>query len=64
MAYKQPRVPEYRGNDGAYLKALILFLKDFTMEAWTANNRRAGEIRRLGESIEELKAQMNGGEEG
>lgn len=64
MAYKQPRVPEYRGNDGAYLKTLILFLKDFTMEAWTANNRRAGEIRRLRESIEELKAQMSGGEEG
>jgi len=36
--FKQPRVPEYRENDGAsrYLRALTLFLKDFCQEAWTA----------------------------
>ena len=43
---KQPRVPEYRESEGvkAYIKPLILFLKDFTMAAWTANNQRKKEI--------------------
>ena len=43
---KQPRVPEYRESEGvkAYIKPLILFLKDFTMAAWTANNQRRKEI--------------------
>ena len=37
MAFKQPRVPEYRESEGVsrYIKPLILFLKDFTMSAWT-----------------------------
>jgi len=48
---KQPRVPEYREADGVqvYIKALILFLKDFSMAAWTANNRRRKEIAALEE---------------
>ena len=46
---KQPKVPEYRENEGvkAYIKPLILFLKDFTMAAWTANNQRRKEIEAL-----------------
>jgi len=46
MAYRQPRVPEYSEQDGAgkTLRALILFLKDFSMAAWTANNQRKREI--------------------
>lgn len=37
--FKQPRVPEYRENEGAakHLKALTLFLKDFCQEVWTAS---------------------------
>ena len=37
MALKQPRVPEYREQDGTgrNLRALILFLKDFCMGVWT-----------------------------
>lgn len=37
---RQPRVPEYRENESIskYLKALVLFLKDFCNEAWTASN--------------------------
>ena len=33
---KQPRVPEYRESEGVprHLKALTLFLKDFTLETW------------------------------
>lgn len=43
---KQPRVPEYREADGVsrYIKSLILFLKDFASEVWTANNLRKKEI--------------------
>lgn len=36
MAFKQPRIPEYREREGAgkYLKELALFLKDFCTECW------------------------------
>lgn len=46
MAFKQPRVPEYREREGAdrYIRSLVLFLKDFCMDVWTANNQRSGEI--------------------
>ena len=46
MAFKQPRVPEYREREGAdrYIRSLVLFLKDFCMDVWTANNQRTGEI--------------------
>ena len=49
MAYRQPRVPEYSEQDGAgkTLRALILFLKDFSTAAWTANNQRKREIEAL-----------------
>jgi len=38
LAFKQPRIPEYRENEGAphYLRSLALFLKDFCMECWVA----------------------------
>lgn len=38
MAFKQPRVPEYRENEGVakHLRALTLFLKDFCQDVWTA----------------------------
>ena len=34
MAFKQPRVPEYRESEGMgrYLHTLVLFLKDFCMD--------------------------------
>lgn len=56
MAFKQPRVPEYRERDGAdgYIRSLVLFLKDFCMDVWTANNQRTGEIDRLKGSIPEM----------
>lgn len=46
MAFKQPRVPEYREREGTdrYIRSLVLFLKDFCMDVWTANNQRTGEI--------------------
>ena len=56
MAFKQPRVPEYRERDGAdgYIRSLVLFLKDFCTDVWTANNQRSGEIDRLKGSIPEM----------
>lgn len=56
MAFKQPRVPEYRERDGAdgYIRSLVLFLKDFCTDVWTANNQRTGEIDRLKGSIPEM----------
>ncbi|MGN0775384.1 MAG: phage baseplate protein [Candidatus Ventricola sp.] len=46
MALKQPRVPEYRESDGTsrYIHSLVLFLKDFCMDVWTANRQRESEI--------------------
>jgi hypothetical protein len=38
MAFKQPRVPEYRASAGTgkYLKDLTIFLKDFCLNSWKA----------------------------
>lgn len=54
MGYRQPRVPEYRENEGVsgYIRTLILFLKEFTLAAWTADNLR-------GKEIQELKARLD-----
>ena len=54
---KQPRVPEYREAEGVsrYLKSLILFLKDFTSEAWTANNQRKKEIENVFSNMPEIE---------
>ena len=59
MSYKQPRVPEWREGMGmgAFVKALILFLKDFCMAAWAANNRRQKEIKALEERLKRLEGE-------
>lgn len=56
--FKQPRVPEYRESDGMgrYIKSLILFLKDFCMDVWTANRQRKSEIEALRREVDSLKA--------
>lgn len=55
---KQPRVPEYRESDGTgrYIRSLILFLKDFCMDVWTANQQRESEIEALRREVDSLKA--------
>ena len=55
---KQPRVPEYRDGDGTsrYLRSLVLFLKDFCMDVWTANRQRESEIGALRREVDSLKA--------
>lgn len=42
--FKQPRVPEYRENEGApkHLRALTLFLKDFCQDVWTHCKNNTG----------------------
>ena len=56
MAFKQPRVPEYRERDGAdgYIRSLVLFLKDFCMDVWTANRERRREIDEIRVRLSEI----------
>ena len=58
MAYRQPRTPEYRDGEHAAkntIRDLILFLKDFSVEAWAANGRRKKEIEALDKRIRALE---------
>ena len=59
MALKQPRVPEYREQDGTgrNLRSLILFLKDFCMGVWTAMCRQE---KRMDELEQRMKALEDG----
>ena len=64
MAFKQPHVPEYREQDGAgrCLRNIILFLKDFCMEAWQAvrmQEKRMDEMERRIRALEGRES--NGG---
>ena len=62
MAFKQPRVPEYRESDGTgrYLHTLVLFLKDFCMDVWTANRETSREISEIKERLTELESKIDG----
>ena len=66
MAFKQPRVPEYREREGAdrYIRSLVLFLKDFCMDVWTANQERSREIDAIRARLSEMDAQVNVNDEG
>ena len=66
MAFKQPRVPEYREREGAdrYIRSLVLFLKDFCMDVWTANQERSREIDAIRARLSALDAQVNVNDEG
>lgn len=59
MAFKQPRVPEYRESEGTgkYIRSLVLFLKDFCMDVWTANREQRREIDEIRVRLSELVAQ-------
>lgn len=56
MAYKQPRVPQMREgtNLAAFMREIVLFLKDFAMETWTTVRSHDEEIRKLRAQIEEM----------
>lgn len=53
MSFKQPRVPEYREEEGVgkYIRSLVLFLKDFCMDVWTANRQLSAEVSRLRDEL-------------
>lgn len=46
---KQPKVPEYREGEGfvRYMRTLTLFLKDFTMDVWSAIRKIEGRLKDL-----------------
>lgn len=62
MALKQPKVPEYREGEelGRVVRGLILFLKDFGMDVWTANRQRADEIKALRREVARLRSALFG----
>ena len=62
MAFKQPRVPEYRESEGTgkYIRSLVLFLKDFCMDVWTANRETSREISEIKERLTAIDAKMDG----
>ena len=62
MAFKQPRVPEYRESEGTgkYLRSLVLFLKDFCTDVWTANREIHREISEIRERLTAIDAKMDG----
>lgn len=66
MAYRQPRVPEYRESEGVnrYIRSLILFLKEFALAAWKANNQRIREIEEIKKQLTELSADPTAAETG
>lgn len=57
MAFKQPRVPEYRSSEGmeAYIRTLILFLKDFCTDAWTESREQKRAIERVSQMLESIQ---------
>lgn len=58
MALKQPRVPEYNEGDGTgpYLKRLVLFLKDFSMDVWKSVDGIGREMKGMDDSAARLLA--------
>ena len=66
MSFRQPRVPEYREGDnmGAYMRQMILFLKDCTTAAWAANGRRKREIKALEKRVKALEEYSGSEQEG
>lgn len=59
MAYKQPRVPPLKeeSQPTAYLRELILFLKDFCVETWMADKNRDAQLAALRTQMANLAAQ-------
>lgn len=57
MAFKQPRVPEYRTENSVsvFLRALVLFLKDFCHEAWSESRRLAKKQDELTKRLDALE---------
>jgi hypothetical protein len=61
MAFKQPRVPQMREGTrlAEYVREIVLFLKDFCLEAWTQSKRHGEEIEKIRQDIEQIKKTMS-----
>jgi hypothetical protein len=61
MAFKQPRVPQMREGTNlyAYVREIVLFLKDFCLESWAQSKRQSEEIERIRAEIEQIKETMS-----
>ena len=56
MTFKQPRVPEYRGEGTeAYLRKLTLFLRDFCQEAWVQCRMQEKAVNEIRQQVKKLR---------
>jgi hypothetical protein len=55
--FKQPRVPEYRESEGvrAYMRPLVMFLKDFADAVWTSHRQLAKENEEIKKRLDALE---------
>ena len=60
MPLKQPRVPEWRQGEElrAYLRTLILFLKDYCQDVWSAIRQTEKRLEALEKENARLKEQL------
>lgn len=63
MAFKQPHVPVYREQEGAgrCLQSIVLFLKDFCMDAWQTARLQEKRMDALERRIRALEADTEKG---
>lgn len=61
MAFKQPRVPQMSEGTNlyAFVREIVLFLKDFCLEAWAQSRRHSEEIEKIREEIERIRETMS-----
>ncbi|MBR5303179.1 MAG: hypothetical protein IKU38_10120 [Clostridia bacterium] len=65
MAFKQPRVPEYQNGESAeaYIRKLVLFLKDFCADAWIESKKQESAIRKMAQKMDGMDTPGQGGAE-
>ena len=52
MAFKQPRIPAYRGEEmAAYIGKLTMFLRDFCQEAWMESQLQEKKLEEMGRKM-------------
>lgn len=57
--FRQPRVPEMSASGGwqGNVRSLVLFLKDFCMDAWSADREKERRLRELEKRIAALESE-------
>lgn len=56
---RQPRVPEYRESEGvrAYMRPLVLWLKEFADAVWKAEVNRSKDIEEIKKRLKALEGE-------